>query len=203
MPHLDLLRVDAAELPEDPAEILAEWLPPNDDPERPVMTLATTAADGAPDARQVLLSEWDPSGVWFHTEGRSRKVAELAERPAAALLLTWPERRRQLVVRGIAERAEPEEEARAYRARTAYLRLLAWLGDDEFARLPYRDRVAAWAAFAAEHPDGLEPPPTWLGFAVRPTRLTFWVGSEVTASRRAEYARPTPADPWTARILAG
>uniref|UniRef100_UPI00286A4E7C pyridoxamine 5'-phosphate oxidase family protein n=1 Tax=Pseudolysinimonas sp. TaxID=2680009 RepID=UPI00286A4E7C len=57
--------------PEDPWQLLAEWLPSNEDPARPVMTLAT-AADGIPDARTLLLSEWDEHGLYFHTDSRSR-----------------------------------------------------------------------------------------------------------------------------------
>ncbi|WP_309712884.1 pyridoxamine 5'-phosphate oxidase family protein [Pseudolysinimonas sp.] len=187
--------------PEDPWQLLAEWLPSNADPARPVMTLAT-AADGIPDARTLLLSEWDEHGLYFHTDSRSRKVRQLAADPAVALMLHFPESARQLTVQGIAEPAPTDELRRAFRARSAYLQQLAWQNTIEFAGLPLADRLRAWAAFRDDHADGFGQPPTWTGYLVRPTRLTFWIGNPDTASRRTEYTR-TADGTWTVSLLAG
>lgn len=191
--------------PEDPAELLAEWLPANDDPVRPLMTLATVGADGVPDARSVLLTEWDEQGFWWHTDARSRKVAQLADRPAAALCLPLltPEAARQLVVQGVVEPAPAEEERRAYAARSPYLQELAWLNTDAFAALPQDERIATWEREQRAHPEGFAQPETWIGFLVRPLRLAFWFGAPDTASRRIEYARVSPDAPWSRRTLAG
>ncbi len=190
-------------LPGDPFSLAAEWLPANDDPDRPLMTLATHGANGFLDARSVLLSEFDAGGFYFHTDSFSRKVLQIKENPAVALCVPLVEEAHQLVVQGLAEVAPPEEQARAYAARGAYLQQLAWQNTREFAALPQSERVAAWAEFAAEHPDGFSPPETWIGFLVRPLRMTFWFGSERTASRRAEYARESLSAPWTVTLLAG
>lgn len=180
-------RAQVPALPEDARALLAEWLPPNDERERPVVTLATLDADGAPDARSVLLSEYDDEGLYVHTDSRSRKTAQMLADPRVAIVARWPELLRQLVVRGVAEPAPVEENARAYARRSPYLRQLAWQNTDDFARLPSAERLARWSAFDAERPaDSLEPPDTWVGFRVRPTSLTFWYGSLETASRRWE-----------------
>lgn len=189
-------------LPAEPARLLREWLPANDARERPLMTLATVE-DPFPDARSVLLSEWNDDGFFFHTDAGSRKVRQLAGNPAVALCLPMADRGRQLTVQGYAERADPAEETRAYRARSPYLQQLAWQNTDEFAALPQADREREWATFAREHPDGLEPPRGWAGFLVRPVRLTFWFGSADTASRRLEFVRADPTAPWTAVVRAG
>src|SRR5438093_12370230 len=60
-------------------------------PEPTAMTLATVAADGTPAARIVLLKGADDGGFLFFTNYQSRKGAELAARPAAALLFHWVE----------------------------------------------------------------------------------------------------------------
>lgn len=187
--------------PDDPWELLAAWLPPNDDPARPLMILAT-AVDGIPDARTLLLSEWDEHGFYFHTDSRSRKVSQLAAAPAVALMLHFPEQARQLTVQGVAEPAPSEELRRAFRARSPYLQQLAWQNTVEFAGLPLADRLRAWSAFRDDHADGFGQPPTWTGYLVRPTRLTFWFGNTDTASRRTEY-RCTDDGAWTVSLLAG
>jgi len=173
--------------PEDPWELLRAWLPANDDPARPLMTLATIER-GIPDARTLLLSEYDSHGFYFHTDSRSRKIDQLAADPSVALMMHFPEHKRQLTVQGLAETAPEAEQARAYRARSPYLQQLAWQNTVEFAGMPQEDRVAAWSSFRAAHGDGFGQPPTWIGYLVRPSRLTFWFGSDDTASRRVEYS---------------
>jgi pyridoxamine 5'-phosphate oxidase len=55
------------------------------------MTLATTAADGQPSARIVLLKEVSQDGFVFYTNYDSRKGHELAANPRAALVFYWPQ----------------------------------------------------------------------------------------------------------------
>lgn len=161
---------------------LTEWLPANEHPERPRMTLSTAE----PDARTVLLSEFDQQGFYFHTDSRSRKVAQLARDPRVALSLLWPDYSRQLVVLGTAEFAPAVEQDEAYRARSPYLKQLAWQNSPEYAQLPLAERQALWASFV-DDPHQKHPPETWIGFLVRPHRLTFWEPVPDAASRRTEY----------------
>ena len=162
--------------------LLDEWLPDNSVLERPQMILSTVS-QGAPDARTVLLTEHDAEGLYFHTDSRSRKVADIAANPAVALTFLWPNFTRQLVVQGLASVAPLPEQAAAFERRSPYLKQLAWLNSPEFAQLPLASRVEAWAAFDVP----ADPPPTWIGFLVRPTRLTFWTSNAEAASRRDEY----------------
>jgi len=174
-------------MPEEAWDLLREWLPANDDPDRPVVTLATVDAAGEPDARTLLLSEFDREGLYVHTDSASRKVGQLTAHPAVAVVARWPEQLRQLVVRGRAEQASPEEMDRAYLRRSPYLQQLAWLNTPDVARLPEQDRRSRWAEFSAAHPQGtLRPPATWRGFLIRPTSLTFWTGDAEAASHRRE-----------------
>ena len=161
---------------------LVEWLPANDDPERPRITLSTAE----PDARTVLLTEYDEQGFYFHTDSRSRKVAQLADDPRVALTMLWPDFSRQLVVLGTAELAPPVEQDLAYRNRSAYLKQLSWQNTVEYAQLPLADRRAIWASF--EDDERLRhPPETWIGFLVRPHRITFWESIAGAASQRTEF----------------
>lgn len=185
MSHTTLAPVPFA-VPDEAHALLVDWLPSNDDPERPVVTLATVDEAGAPDARSVLLSEYDRRGLYVHTDATSRKAAQLAANPSVAVVARWPERMRQLVVRGVAEPARPAETDHAYARRTLYLRRLAWVNTPEVAALPADERRAAWARFSATHPV-LRPPKTWVGFLIHPTSLTFWTGDPDSVSHRCEY----------------
>ena len=74
------------------------------------MTLATATAGGVPSARMVLLRGVDRRGFVFYTNYESRKAAELAANPLAALVFWWGELQRQVaggVPRGGAVDAHP------------------------------------------------------------------------------------------------
>ena len=75
------------QVPDEVWQVLQAWLPTNEDPDRPVMTLATVDRSGTPDARSVLLSELDRDGFFFHTDAGSRKVAQLGDIPDVALVI--------------------------------------------------------------------------------------------------------------------
>jgi pyridoxamine 5'-phosphate oxidase len=190
-------------LPDEALGLLRAWLPANDDPDRPRMQLATLDESGRPDVRTVLLSEWDEDGFSLHTDANSRKVAQLAVSPAVALDLLWPGFARQLVVQGGAERADTEEERRVYGRRSPYLRQLAWQNTHELAAAPPEERERAWARFREEHDlAALEPPGTWIGYRVRPTRLTFWEANPAGPSHRVEFSL-APGGSWTRADLPG
>ena len=186
--------------PADPFTLLRLWAPADDDPGRPLATLATVDDDGLPDARTVVLTSVGDDAVTFHTDARSRKVDQLRALPRAALVVRWDEHARQVVLRGAAVEVSTEACRTAFARQSRYLQLLAWLNTSELAVLPRAERERRWAAFDAGHPV-LDPPPSWAGFAVRPDDALFWEGSEDGPSRRVRYRRTQ--DGWTQEALPG
>src|SRR3954463_3873897 len=73
-------------------------------PEPNAVVLATADADGAPDARIVLMKGYDEYGFVFVTSYASAKGAELAVNPRAALVFPWHALQRQVRVAGRVER---------------------------------------------------------------------------------------------------
>jgi len=187
--------------PADPWEVVRGWLPRNDDPDRPQMTLSTVTPAGEADARTVLLSEYGREGFYFHTDAMSRKASNIVNNASVALTFLWPGFTKQLVVQGRAEVAPSSEATAAYRARSPYLQQLAWQNTFAFAQLPDEERRAAWRAFAEEHHGVFAQPDTWIGFLVRPTRMTFWRSDPEAASRRVEYRESSGG--WTIAYLPG
>lgn len=188
-------------IPDEARSLLVDWLPANDDADRSQITLATVAADGGPDARTVLLTEFDDDGFYFHTDARSRKVAEIAAVPLVAITILWPGFTKQIVIRGTAEVASADEQAAAFARRSPYLKQLAWQNSAEFAQLSAQERREQWASFTAAHADGFTQPQSWIGFLVRPTQLTFWQSDAEAASRREEFR--LDGHGWTHGYLAG
>jgi pyridoxamine 5'-phosphate oxidase len=182
--------------------LLTAWLPGNEERDRPQLQLATVDEAGRPDLRTLLLSAWNEDGFVLHTDAASRKAAQLAAHPAVALAVVWPDFSRQLVVRGQAEPADREAVESGYRSRSPYLKQLAWQNTADLARERREERVRRWRAFQAEQdPATLEPPPTWIGYRVRPDRLTFWESDPHGPSHRIEYAASD--DHWVVTHLPG
>lgn len=151
--------------------------------------LSTTDLDGYPDVRHVLLSAFDGAAFYFNTDVRSHKTAQLESDPRAALALVWPDIGRQLVVQGDVHRVSDEEAASVFQQRSRYLQLLAWVNDDQTARMPLAEHRDAWERFAEAHPRGalLLAPPSWCGYKIAPRRMTFWRGDPDGPSNRLEY----------------
>jgi pyridoxamine 5'-phosphate oxidase len=162
----------------DPHALFEEWLAEArlSEPNDPVATaLATADAGGRPSVRMVLMKGHDARGFVFYTNQRSRKGAELAGNPRAALLFHWKSLRRQVRVEGAVE-AVSDLEADAYFAtRGRDSQLGAWASDQSQPLDARATFEARYEAMRAQH-DGRDVPrpPHWSGYRVVPERIEFW-----------------------------
>jgi pyridoxamine 5'-phosphate oxidase len=154
------------------------------------MTLATASAEGVPSARMVLLRGVDQRGFVFYTNYESRKAAELAANPRAALVFWWGELQRQIRVEGPVERTSQQESAAYFRTRPLGSRLSAWASPQSRVipgRAVLDQRVAE---LAAGHPDGDIPlPPFWGGYRLVPEVVELWQGRPNRLHDRLRYTR--------------
>jgi pyridoxamine 5'-phosphate oxidase len=192
---------------EDPLELLGRWLARaggaaagTDHATTPLMALATLDAEGFPRVRHVLLSSYDAGGLHFHTDDRTEKAGELRDHPRAGATLVWPQIPRQLTLSGRVVVESDAEAAAAYRRRTRYLQLLAWVNTPELAQRPTAERHAAFETYDRDHAE-LAPPPTWRGFVLLPERISFWRGGPEGPSQRLSCRRDG-AD-WSMQRLPG
>jgi pyridoxamine 5'-phosphate oxidase len=153
------------------------------------MTLATADADGAPNARMVLLKGFSPEGFSFFTNYESVKGAELAANPHAALILYWRELDRQVRVRGSVERL-PAGESDAYFASRPRESQIGALASAQSRPVDREELDARFAELAAEM-EGQEVtrPEYWGGYQVRPELIEFWQGRESRMHDRFRYTR--------------
>jgi pyridoxamine 5'-phosphate oxidase len=165
----------------DPLGLVADWYREavaGGLPEPEAAALATATPDGRPSVRFVLIKGIDADGVRVFTNYESRKGRELAENPRAALAIHWQPLQRQVRMEGPVARL-PEADSDAYFAsRARGSRLGAW-ASPQGREIPSREWLEARAEAAAARfpePGGVDRPPYWGGYLLRPDAIELWQG---------------------------
>jgi pyridoxamine 5'-phosphate oxidase len=159
-------------------------------PEPNAVVVATADADGAPDARIVLMKGYDEAGILFGTSYASTKGAQLAVNPRAALVFPWHSMQRQVRVAGRVERVgdmasdelwDPRPRGAQLAAAASVQSTVVSSGDELAERVRLLDE---------QTPAGKVPRPTvWGGYRVIPERVEFWQGGADRLHDRLRFVR--------------
>jgi pyridoxamine 5'-phosphate oxidase len=195
--------LDRELLATDPLEQFAAWFreAEADVALEQAMTLATADADGAPDARMVLLKGFGPDGFRFFTNYESEKARELEANPRAALVIYWRELDRQVRIRGAVERLSAQDSDEYFESRPRDSRIAA-AASPQSRPIEREELDRRFEELAAELGTG-EParPEHWGGYLVRPEAIEFWQGRDSRMHDRFRYARE-PGGGWGIERLA-
>ncbi len=187
----------------DPLVLFDQWFAEarNSEPNDPeAMALATATADGRPSVRMVLMKAFGPEGVSFFTNLDSRKGAELAANPRAALLFHWKSLRRQVRFEGPV-RQLPEADVHAYFATRARESQLGAWASDQSRPLDARETFEARYHELGGRFEGkpIPCPPHWGGFRLEPEMVEFWNDRPFRLHERRLFTRAAAG--WTEGLL--
>lgn len=151
------------------------------------MTLATVSAEGAPDARIVLLKGVEGGGFVFYTNYQSRKGRQLAARPEACLVFLWAPLERQIRIEGRAEKVPAAESDEYFLSRPLGARLSARASAQSSVVVGRKILEAEMQKQKTEHGDNPPRPAHWGGYRIIPARIEFWQGRENRLHDRLLY----------------
>ncbi|KAL0256077.1 pyridoxamine-phosphate oxidase [Diplodia seriata] len=156
-------------------------------------TLATAQLpSGRVSARVVYMKELDARGfVVYSNWGTSRKAADVASNPHAALTFWWQGLERQVRVEGTVERLPAEESQVYYDTRIRGSRVGAWASRQSEA-LAGREQLEERVREVERRFEGQEKipvPPFWGGARIVPSEVEFWQGRESRLHDRFRYTR--------------
>ncbi len=168
--------LDLAACDPDPMVQFARWF---DDgrvmADREAIALVTATPDGRPSARMVLLRHLDAEGFGWYTNYESRKGAELAANPVAALLWYCEPLGRQVRAEGPVTRRSAATSDAYFAQRPRGHQIGAWASHQSAPQVSRADLEARVAALEERYAGRDVPrPPHWGGYRLTPTRVEFF-----------------------------
>jgi pyridoxamine 5'-phosphate oxidase len=159
-------------------------------PDPNAVVVATADADGAPDARIVLVKGYDEAGFVFGTSYASTKGAQLAVNPRAALVFPWHALQRQVRVTGRVERIGDAASDGLWDPRPREAQLAA-VASVQSTLVDSRDELEARVRLldAATPQESVPRPATWGGYRVVPDTVEFWQGGPGRLHDRLRFVR--------------
>ncbi len=159
-------------------------------PEPNAVVLATADADGAPDARIVLLKGYDTTGLVWVSNYASTKGAQLAANPRAALVTTWHALQRQVRITGPVERIGDAASDALWDPRPRGAQLAAVASVQSNVVASREELVERVRLLEGQLPPGPLPrPSTWGGYRLVPEKVEFWQGGADRLHDRLRFRR--------------
>ncbi|KAJ5935786.1 pyridoxamine 5'-phosphate oxidase [Penicillium verhagenii] len=191
--------------PETPHDAFKQWFHEATDAgvrEPHAMTLSTVDENGYPDARVLILKNVDDRGWHFAVKADSPKGKQLQMNGRAALTFYWPQVARQIRVKGTAIALSDEESALDYQSRPLASRISA-VASNQSEVLPdweelTRNLAETKLKMSENHLVGVTQ---WRVYAVLPTIVEFWQGSDTRLHRRLRYSYKHEQNEWQRDLL--
>ena len=165
---------------QEPLAFFQTWLDAalsSQDISEPTAMILSTVSDKCPSARVVLLKGLKADGLLFFTNYTSKKAADIAKNPQAALLFYWMPLERQVRIEGLIEKIDREDSISYFKSRPFANRISALVSPQSqvipnrtFLENRYTELLNLHTHYEPKCPD------SWGGYILKPTYFEFWQG---------------------------
>ena len=189
---------------DDPFVVFKQWMSEaekNEINDPNAAALATVNESSQPDARMVLLKEYNNKGFVFFTNLNSKKGTDLKQTPKASMCFHWKSLLRQVRISGSISLISEKEADNYFNSRPYESRIGAWASDQSNVMKERTDLLKKIEIFKKKYPSekGVPRPKHWSGWCLNPTAIEFWLRLEYRIHERLRYNKVSNG--WKKEIL--
>jgi len=190
---------------ENPLELFEAWFQDAQHSEindSNAVVLATVDTNGMPNARSVLLKDYDEQGFVFYTNLESAKGIEILATGKCAMCFHWKSRHRQVRLRGTTELVSEGQADDYFNSRPRQSRIGAWASLQSRPMKGRHDLLQEVAKYGLKYSVGAIPRPShWSGIRLKPSSIEFWQAGKFRLHHRIDYQRNSDGTTWICSML--
>ena len=153
--------------------------------------LATSAKNGIPSARMILLKSFDDKGFVFYTNLDSQKSSEIKNNPRASMCFHWKSLLRQIRITGELSKVSDKESDEYFKSRDYESKIGAWASKQSSILKSRNELYKSITSYKNKYSDknNVPRPSNWSGWNIDPCEIEFWLNGADRIHERLKYKK--------------
>ena len=153
--------------------------------------LATSAKNGIPSARMILLKSFDDKGFVFYTNLDSQKSSEIKNNPRASMCFHWKSLLRQIRITGELSKVSDKESDEYFKSRDYESKIGAWASKQSSILKSRNELYKSITSYKNKYSDknNVPRPSNWSGWNIDPCEIEFWLNGANRIHERLKYTK--------------